>query len=76
MIACLQAGFLVILPLIVGQLKAVGKAGSEIDVMFVLVPAIFGAIMLGMLWNDRRALFPRKRELETLLNSYESWPVP
>jgi len=71
-IACLQAGFLVILPLIIGQLKAVGKAGSEIDVMFVLVPVIFGAIMLGMLWNDRHALLPRKLELEALLKSYEA----
>jgi hypothetical protein len=72
LIAGLQAAFVAILPLIVGQLKAVGKAGSEIDVMFVLVPAIFGVIMLGMLWNDRRALLPRKRELEGLLKSYES----
>jgi hypothetical protein len=71
LIACLQAGFLLTLPLIVRQLKAVGKAGSEIDVMFVLVPAIFGAIMLGMLWNHRRTLLPRKRELEALLKSYE-----
>ena len=72
LIACLQAGFLLILPLIIGQLKAVGKAGSEIDVMFVVVPAIFGAIMLGMLWNHRRTLLPRQRELEALLKSYES----
>jgi hypothetical protein len=40
--------------------------------MFVLVPALFGAIMLGMLWNHRRTLLPRKRELEALLESYDS----
>ncbi len=72
LIACLQGGFLLILPLIIRQLKAVGKAGSEIDIMFVFVPAVFGTIMLGMLWNHRRTLLPRKRELEALLESYQS----
>jgi hypothetical protein len=72
LVACLQAGFLLILPLIIGQLKAVGKAGSEIDVMYVFVPAVFAAILLGMAWNHWRTLLPRKREIEALLKAYDS----
>lgn len=76
MVGALQAGFVVVLPLIVRQLKAAGKAGSEIDVTLIVVPAIFGAILLGLIWNHQRTLLPRKRELEALLKSYDADPRP
>lgn len=70
----LQAGFLVLLPLMIRQLKASGKAGSEIDIALWLVPGIFGAILLGLAWNHVRTLLPRKCELEALLKSYDADP--
>lgn len=68
----LQIVFLLLLPLVVHQLKTVGKAGDEINAMFVLFPLIFGCIMLGMLWNYRRSLLPGKQKLESLLDAYKS----
>jgi len=74
LVGCLQAGFLFFLPLMIRQLKASGKAGSEVDITLILVPAIFGAILLGLIWNHQRTLLPRKRELEALLKSYDADP--
>lgn len=67
-----QLGAHLLLPLIVSQLKAVGKAGDEINAMFVLFPALFGCVLLGMIYHYRCRLLPRKQEIETLLSSYES----
>lgn len=71
-VAVLHGAFLLVLPVIVYQLRAVGKAGDEILVpAFVVWPIIAGGILLGLRFHDRRTLLPRKRELETLLSSYE-----
>ena len=70
-IAGLLVASAVMLPLIVYQLRSVGKAGDEI-----LIPAlvIYPAYVVGVLiWSAvyyRRKLLPRKRELETLLAGY------
>ena len=70
-VALLSGVMLLLMPLIVHQLRAVGKAGDEILVpAFVLLPALMLCIFLGMLWHQRRVLLPRKRELEQLLASY------
>ena len=69
--ALLSGVMLLLMPLIVHQLRAVGKAGDEILVpAFVLLPALMLCIFLGMLWHQRRVLLPRKRQLEDLLASY------
>jgi len=69
--AALSGVMLLLMPLIVHQLRAVGKAGDEILVpAFVLLPALMLCIFLGMLWQQRRVLLPRKRELEALLATY------
>lgn len=71
-VAGLLIASLALLPVIVAQLRAVGKAGDEI-----LVPAyaIYPAYVLGMVvwmgFNLRRKLLPRQRELEALVKSYE-----
>jgi hypothetical protein len=63
---------LILLPLVVWQLRAVGKAGDEILVpAFVAWPLIAAGILAGLWWHDRRKLQPRQRELEALLKSYE-----
>lgn len=70
-IAGLLVASAVMLPLIVYQLRSVGKAGDEI-----LIPAlvIYPAYVVGVLiWSSvyyRRKLLPRKRELEALLATY------
>jgi hypothetical protein len=70
--AALHLSALLILPVVVYQLRAVGKAGDEILVpAFVIWPLIAGAILLGLWWHDRRKLAPRQRELEALLKDYE-----
>jgi hypothetical protein len=60
-----------ILPLIVFQLRSVGKAGGEILLpALVIYPAY---VVLVLLWSAvyyRRKLLPRKRELENLLATY------
>lgn len=67
----LLAASVLVLPLVVHQLRAVGKAGDEI-----LLPAfaIYPAYVLGMIgwlvYHDRRKLAPAQRELEALLSSY------
>jgi len=72
MIALLQVASVVVLPAVVMQLRAVGKAGDEILVpAFVIFPAIIIAVFAGSTWRYRRTLLPRKQELEALLASYE-----
>jgi hypothetical protein len=71
-VAGLHGAGLLILPVVVYQLRAVGKAGDEILVpAFVLWPLIVAGILSAMWWHDRRKLAPRRRELESLLKSYE-----
>lgn len=74
-VAALHAAVLVLLPLVVWQLRAVGKAGDEILwPAFVGWPLIAGAILVGMWWHDRRTLGPRQRQLEQLQRDYETLP--
>lgn len=62
-----------VLPLIVSQLRAVGKVGSEIAIpAFVVYPAYVVGCVVWIAFQYRRKLLTRKRELETLLASYES----
>lgn len=71
-IAGLLVASILILPVIVHQLRAVGKAGDEI-----LLPAYVGwplyvlFVLVGSFFYYRRKLLPRKRALEALLKSYE-----
>ncbi|MEO7413500.1 MAG: hypothetical protein ABIZ81_09090 [Opitutaceae bacterium] len=70
-VSWLQAVTLVVLPLIVFQLRAVGKAGDEILIpAFVIFPIIIIAIFAWSTFRYHRQLLPRKRELEALLASY------
>lgn len=70
--SALHGVVLIILPLVVYQLRATGKAGDEILIpAFVLWPLIVAGIGLALFYNYRRKLLPQKRELETLLRSYE-----
>jgi hypothetical protein len=71
-IAALHGGLLILLPIVVVQLRAVGKAGDEILLpAFVIWPVIALGIILALWLYDRRKLQPRARHLETLLTSYE-----
>jgi hypothetical protein len=71
-VSVLHGAVLLVLPLVVYQLRAVGKAGDEILLpAFVLWPAIAIGILLALRFHDRRTLLPRKLQLEALLNSYE-----
>ncbi|HUG10967.1 MAG TPA: hypothetical protein VMM36_08130 [Opitutaceae bacterium] len=70
--AILHGVILLLLPLVVWQLRAVGKAGDEILVpAFVLWPLLAVGMLFGMYWHYTRKLLPRKRALEELLKSYE-----
>jgi hypothetical protein len=61
-----------VLPLIVYQLRAVGKAGDEILIpALVIYPGYVLAVVVWAAVHHRRKLLPRKRELEALLASYE-----
>lgn len=72
-VATLHAVMLVTLPLVVWQLRAVGKAGDEIVLpAFVGWPLIAAAILVAMWWHDRRKLVPRQHQLEQLLRDYET----
>jgi hypothetical protein len=74
-IAWLLVASVVVLPLIVYQLRAVGKAGDEILIpAFVIYPAYVLGVLIWSAVHHRRKLLPRKRELETLLESYEGTP--
>jgi hypothetical protein len=71
-VALLHAAMLAAVPLVVYQLRAVGKAGDEILVpAFVLWPLVSLVILLAMRWHYRTKLVPRQRELEAVLRSYE-----
>ena len=72
LIAALNGVMLLVIPLVVFQLRAVGKAGDEILVpAFVLFPTLMVAVLGGMVFHYRRKLLPEKAELEALLRSYE-----
>jgi hypothetical protein len=71
-IAGLLGASVLVLPAVVDQLRAVGKAGDEILVpAFVIYPLYVLGTLIWAFIHDRRRLLPRKRELETLLKSYE-----
>ena len=60
-----------ILPLIVHQLRAVGKVGDEIVIPAYVVYPVYVFAMVGwIVWNDRRKLLPRLRELEGVISAY------
>lgn len=66
-----NAAVILLMPLVVYQLREAGKAGDEILVpAFVILPSLMLGIFLAMLWYRRRVLLPRRRELETLLATY------
>lgn len=68
----LYGATLLVLPLVVYQLRAVGKAGDEILLpAFVGWPLLAAGIFSIMWWYDRRKLRPRQEELAALLKSYE-----
>lgn len=70
-IAALLVVSVALLPVIVYQLRAVGKTGDEILIpAFVIYPAYVAAMVIWIVVHDRRKLLPRKNELETLLGSY------
>jgi hypothetical protein len=71
-VALLHGLVLLILPLVVLQLRAAGKAGDEILVpAFVLWPLLAAGLGGALRYYYRRKLLPRKRELEVLLGAYE-----
>ncbi len=71
-VAILHGALLIMLPLVVYQLRAVGKAGDEILVpAFVVWPAVALGIGGGLLYHYRRKLVPERRRLEGLLAAYE-----
>jgi len=71
-VALLHGLVLLVLPVVVIQLRAAGKAGDEILVpAFVLWPLLAAGIGGALLYYYRRKLLPRKRELEALLGAYE-----
>jgi hypothetical protein len=70
-IAVLMIALALAMPLIVYQLRAVGKAGDEILLpAFVLFPAFVVVEMLVLRHYLTRKLLPRQRELETVLRDY------
>lgn len=71
LIAVLLAASALVLPVIVYQLRAVGKAGDEIMVpALVIYPAYVLLLLIWFTYYFRKKLNPRKQELETLLASY------
>jgi len=71
-VALLHGIVLLLLPVVVFQLRAAGKAGDEILVpAFVLWPLLAAGLGGALLYYYRRKLLPRKRELEALLGAYE-----
>lgn len=71
-VGALLAASVIVLPLIVYQLRSVGKAGDEILVpAFVIYPAYVVGMLIWFAVNYRRKLRPRRAELETLLRSYD-----
>jgi hypothetical protein len=65
----------IVLPLIVWQLRAVGKAGDEILVPALVIYPAYVLIMLAWFaYTFRKKLDPRKQELESLLKAYNEPP--
>lgn len=72
-IALMHLILIVLMPVIVLQLQAAGKAGKEILVPFlVILPALLGLILLALWRHDSRTLRPRERELKQLLDPAEN----
>lgn len=70
-IAGLYAAVMLIMPLVVHQLQAVGKAGGEVRIpALVLLPLLFLILSGMLLFHYRRHLLPRHRELRELLEAY------
>jgi hypothetical protein len=70
--AGLLGATVLLLPLVVGQLRATGKAGDEILwPAFLGWPLIAGAILAALWWQDRHRLLPRRRHLEALRQELE-----
>jgi hypothetical protein len=70
-IAVLLVASALLFPIIVFQLQAVGKAGNEIVIPALVVYPVYVLLMLvWFFFHHRRKLNPRKRELESLLQSY------
>lgn len=70
-IAGLLAVSALVLPVIVYQLRAVGKAGDEIMIpALVIYPAYVLLLLTWFTYYFRKKLNPRKQELEALLASY------
>lgn len=75
------AGLLVasaaVLPLIVYQLREVGKAGDEIFIpALVIYPGYVVGVLIWSAYYYRRKLLPRKNELEALLATYNDRDTP
>ncbi len=69
---CALLGVVVLMvPIVIHQLKAVGKAGNEIDPALVFVPVVLGGVIVGLVFHYRRTLLGEKRRIESLLGSYE-----
>lgn len=69
--ATLNGAMVLLMPVIVQQLRATGKAGDEIIVpAFVLLPSLLVILFVSLGIHYRRRLLPEKRSLETLLASY------
>lgn len=70
-VGALLIASVVVLPLVVFQLRAVGKAGDEILLLaFVVYPAYVAGVLVWLAFHHRRKLKPRQHELETLLQAY------
>lgn len=70
-IAGLLAAIVLLMPVIVFQLRAVGKVGDEVLLPAFVIFPLFVLIELGaFVWYFRREVQPRKRELEALLMTY------
>jgi len=70
--AGLLGATLLLLPFVVGQLRATGKAGDEILwPAFVGWPLLAGAILAALWWQDRYRLLPRRHQLEALRQELE-----
>lgn len=68
----LLLGSVALLPFIVGQLQAAGKAGDEILVpAYVIYPTYVAGMVAWTIFTLRRRLQPRERELEALVKSYD-----
>lgn len=72
LVAALHGVLLLLLPVVVFQLRSVGKAGDEILLpAFVIWPLIAVGIILSLWIHDRRKLRPEKDRLESLAAAYE-----